>query len=269
MLYFCNGRRRTCPSQIESGSRNLVAPIAIRLGISSAGLKLSVLLSFFFQRSAIHLSEIESDIPVGKVVNADPVLDGDGLLPRAAMAFQSDQDAGWNRETRRGLSNSDDQESRDNVLLESLSFYDIGAGFLLGTNDVPHPNPQRCLFIWTCCGVSPLAVRTPRLVSASIAIKCDLFLRKRAAFSVVFANRGKISRCAAGPRRLWLFAPIRRLRLRSQGKQGRFPPRRAAGAAGPRSSGFGPRAERARRGRRAPASTCRRRRGCGSDRRRK
>ena len=66
MLHFCNGRRRTCPSQIESGSRNLVAPIAIRLGISSAELKFSVLLSFFFQRPAIHLSEIESDIPLAR-----------------------------------------------------------------------------------------------------------------------------------------------------------------------------------------------------------
>ena len=35
----------------------------------------------------------------------------------------------------------------DTVLLESLGFCDIDAGFLLGTDNVPHPDPQRCLFL--------------------------------------------------------------------------------------------------------------------------
>ena len=42
----------------------------------------------------------------------------------------------------------------DTVLLESPSFCDIDARFLLGTNDVPHPDPQQCLFIWARRGVS-------------------------------------------------------------------------------------------------------------------
>ena len=42
----------------------------------------------------------------------------------------------------------------DTVLLESPSFCDIDARFLLGTNDLPHPDPQQCLFIWARRGVS-------------------------------------------------------------------------------------------------------------------
>ena len=42
----------------------------------------------------------------------------------------------------------------DAVLLESSSFCDIDAGFFLGTNDVPHPDPQPRLFIWARRGVS-------------------------------------------------------------------------------------------------------------------
>jgi hypothetical protein len=38
----------------------------------------------------------------------------------------------------------------DTVLLESPGFCDIHAGFFLGTNDVGHPDPQRCFFVWAC-----------------------------------------------------------------------------------------------------------------------
>ena len=38
----------------------------------------------------------------------------------------------------------------DTILLESPGFCDIHAGFFLGTNDVAHPDPQRCLFVWAC-----------------------------------------------------------------------------------------------------------------------
>ena len=40
------------------------------------------------------------------------------------------------------------------VLLEPPSFCDIDARFLLGTNDVPHPDPQQCLFVWARRGVN-------------------------------------------------------------------------------------------------------------------
>ena len=42
----------------------------------------------------------------------------------------------------------------DTILLESPGFCDIHAGLFLGTNDVAHPDPQRCLLIRACRGVS-------------------------------------------------------------------------------------------------------------------
>jgi hypothetical protein len=63
-------------------------------GFRAAELKYSVLLSFFFQRPAIHLSEVETDLAFGEIVDSKPVLDRNSLLPRAAMAPQSYHNAG-------------------------------------------------------------------------------------------------------------------------------------------------------------------------------
>jgi hypothetical protein len=42
----------------------------------------------------------------------------------------------------------------DTVLLAPQRPYHILAALFPGKNDVPHPGPQRCLFVWTCRVVS-------------------------------------------------------------------------------------------------------------------